>query len=79
MKIALDFKEDCREEYKANLIKRNFEINEGTFHTIWVYGLSHIDYSKGSIELNQTGTMKFFVVLLEDLDFFEIHKDLERK
>lgn len=75
MKISLDFKKDFKDYYLKELEKRNFEIqSETSFGNVWVYGLSHIDYSKNHIELNQEGTMQFIVILLEDLDYFEIHK-----
>ena len=76
MKIALDFKESCKQEIVEKMIKRNFDVTDNSsFGTVWVYGLSHIDYSKGRIELNQSGSMKFFVILLEDLDYFEIYSE----
>ena len=75
MKIALDFKKEVRDEIFKDLVKRGFNAtNDSSFETIWVYGLSHIDYSKGRIELNENGSMKFYVILLDDLDYFEIHK-----
>ena len=75
MKIALDLKEECRKEIADELFKRNFEISSSSFKTIWVYGLSHIDYSGKTIELNQKGSMKFYSIYLEDIEYFEIHND----
>ena len=73
MKISLDFKDNETKEYvKAELIKRNFEISEGSFGTVWVYGLSHVDFARKFIELCQSGSLKFYDVLLEDLDYFEV-------
>ena len=74
MRIALDLKENCQTDIFKELEERGFDVtNNSSFGTIWVYGLSHIDYSKGSIELNQAGSMKFYTVYLEDLEYFEIH------
>ena len=76
MKIALDFKDNETKEYvKAELIKRNFEIGEGSFGTVWVYGLSHVDFARKFIELCQSGSLKFYDVLLEDLDYFEVWEE----
>ena len=76
LKIALDFVDNkTKEDVKTNLIKRNFEVSEGSFGTLWVYDLEHVDYSKNNIELVQKYGMKFVVVLLEDLDYFEVWEE----
>ena len=75
MKISLDFKKDCKDYYLKELEKRGFDIeSETSFGNVWVYGLSHIDYIKDRIQLNQDGSMQFFVILLDDLEYIEIHK-----
>ena len=76
MKIALDFiNNDVKKEIMAALETRNFDISEGSFGTVWVYGLAHVDYSKNLIELCQKGSLKFYDILLEDLDYFEVWED----
>ena len=76
MKISLDFtNNEVKEYYKERLTKRNFENSEGSFGTVWVYGLSHIDYGRKTIELCQAGSMKFCNILLEDLDYFEVWEE----
>lgn len=72
MKIALDFaSNDAKQEIMAELEKRNFDISEGSFGTVWVYDLAHVDYTRKAIELCQ-GNLNFYDILLEDLDYFEV-------
>lgn len=76
LKIALDIKEDMKDYIKNELDKRGFDYtDESSFGTIWVFGLSHIDFSNKSIELCQNGSLKFYDVYLEDIKYFEIYSE----
>lgn len=74
LKIALDLKKDMKEYIKENLSKRNFNFTDNSsFGTIWIYDVSHIDFSGKSIEICQQGNSKFYDIYLEDIEYFEIH------
>lgn len=78
IKIALDLQDDMKDYIIENLKKRGFDVTDNSsFGTVWVYGLSHIDYSANGIEICKFGSMQFYDILLEDVKYFEIHPEEE--
>lgn len=76
MRIALQIKKDYFEEIKTALQKRGFKTSEtSNYYTIWVYGLDFIDWCNKSIDIRQKGSIQFYNIYLEDLEYFEIEEE----
>ena len=76
IKIALEIKEDRKEIIREDLKKRNYDIDIVSFNTTWVYDLTNVRYEKGFISL-ENNTFYSYRIDLNDLDYFEIHKQEE--
>lgn len=76
MKIALELKEERKQEIIDRLNKKGYKVDTNSFGCIWVYGLINIHnpYNHNALVLENgnliTGTME---IALEDIKYFEIH------
>lgn len=80
MRIAIDFK-NRKEEYKRELEKRDFHIYESSMGSVWVDDLNVITYMDLTdrdgfkIRLENKVNLQDYSIYLEDIEYFEIHKD----
>lgn len=76
MKIALELKEERKQEIIERLNKKGYDVDTNSYNCIWVYGLKNIHnpYNHDALVLENgnliNGTIE---ISLEDIKYFEIH------
>ena len=78
MKIALELKEERKQEIIDRLNKKKYMVDTNSFGCIWVYGLKNIHnpYAHNALVLeNGNLTTGSIEIMLEDINYFEIHLD----
>lgn len=75
MKIALELKEERKQEIIDNLNKRGYEVDTNSCGCVWVYGIKNIHnpYNKEALVLENGKSMISAEIKLEDIKYFEIH------
>ena len=75
MKIALELKDERKQEIIDRLIKKGYEVDTNSFGCIWVYGIKNIHnpYNHEALVLEGGKSIISAEIKLEDIKYFEIH------
>ena len=78
MKIALELKEERKQEIIERLIKKGYDVNTNSCDCIWVYGIGNIHNpyeNKNELVLENGKAIISARIPMEDIKYFEIHND----
>lgn len=77
MKIALELKENTKEEIINRLIKKGYEVDTNSFGCVWVHGLKNIHWLNGTetLVLENGKSIISMGIDFKYVKYFEIHSE----